>query len=63
MRLLVIAVIHDLPKRRSLFEDFAFVCIGHERFRFLLLYVKHNEYFEILWIWQNNASPVDDLVL
>lgn len=58
MRLLVIAVIHDTPKRRSLFEDFAFVCIVHERFRFLFLrlvnclsYVKHNKYFEILRIW------------
>ncbi|WP_353738899.1 transposase [Bacillus mycoides] len=63
MRLLVIAVIHDIPKRRSLFEDFAFVCIVYERFRFLLSYVKHNEYFEILRIWQNNDSPVDDPVL
>ncbi|KYG30514.1 transposase [Bacillus gaemokensis] len=45
MRLLVIVAIHDTPKRRSLLEDFAFVCRGHDRFRFLLSHVKHNEYF------------------
>ncbi|EJV55604.1 TPA: DUF3238 domain-containing protein [Bacillus wiedmannii] len=42
MWLLVISVNYDTPKRRSLFEDFAFVYTGHERFRFLLSYVKHN---------------------
>ncbi|HDR7379615.1 TPA: hypothetical protein QCX22_004835 [Bacillus toyonensis] len=36
MHLPVIAVIHDTPKRRSLFEDFAFLYIEHESFQFLL---------------------------
>ncbi len=29
---LVIVTIHDTPKRRSLFEVFAFVYIGNEQF-------------------------------
>ncbi|WP_404841179.1 IS6 family transposase [Bacillus wiedmannii] len=35
-------------KRRSLFEDFAFVYISHEWSRYLLSYVKHDEDFKIL---------------
>ena len=50
MRLRVIAVIHDTPKRWSLFEDFAFVYTGHERFRFLLSHVNYDVDFEILRI-------------
>lgn len=55
MRLLVIVVIHDTTKRRSLIEDMAFVYIRHELFRFLLLCMRHDEYFEILRIWKNAA--------
>ncbi|CAI8771018.1 hypothetical protein EMIT079MI2_190084 [Bacillus sp. IT-79MI2] len=42
-----IPVIRYTPKRRSLFEDFAFVCIGHEWFQCLLLYENHAGEFEI----------------
>ncbi|OTY19656.1 hypothetical protein BK735_10045 [Bacillus mycoides] len=44
---LVIVLVHCRLKRRSLFEDSAFVCIGYEWFRFLLSYVKHGKVFEI----------------
>jgi len=37
MQPLIIPVIRYTPKRRSLFEDFAFVGIGHEWFQCLLL--------------------------
>ncbi|MBJ8031309.1 hypothetical protein JDS96_26445 [Bacillus cereus group sp. N21] len=47
MQPLIIPVIGYTPKRRSLFEDFAFVCIGHEWFQCLLLYEKHAGEFEI----------------
>ena len=50
MQIPVIAVIHETPKRRSLFEDFAFVYIEHESFQFLLSYVKHGGGSEILRI-------------
>lgn len=60
-KLLVIVAIHNTRKRRSLFDVFAFVYIEHERFRFLLSYVKHDEYFEILRNERNSASRVDDL--
>ncbi|AIW87874.1 hypothetical protein bwei_5331 [Bacillus mycoides] len=40
-----------------------FFCIRHERFRFLSRYVKHEEDFEILRIWQSVALHGDDPVL
>ncbi|EOO70927.1 hypothetical protein IIC_04476 [Bacillus cereus VD021] len=47
MHPLIIPVIRYTLKRRSLFEDFAFVCIGYEVFQCLLLYEKHAGEFEI----------------
>lgn len=43
---LIIFVIRYTSKRRSLIGDFVFVYIGHQAFRFLLLYVKHGEVLE-----------------
>ncbi len=40
------------------YDEIGFVYIEHEQFRFLLLYVKHGEDFEILRIGQNTSLYV-----
>lgn len=58
MRLLINSVIHHTSKKRNLGSDFVFVYTKHERLPFLLSFVKRDEDFEILRIWQNVALYV-----
>ncbi|MBJ8055543.1 transposase [Bacillus cereus] len=58
MKPLINSVIRYTPKRRSLIEDFVFVCIWHEAFLSLLSYVRHDD---VLRNERNGASRVDDL--
>ncbi|OUB46343.1 transposase [Bacillus thuringiensis serovar argentinensis] len=64
MQSLVHVVIHCTSKKRSLVvANSVYVYIGHEWFRCLLKYVKHEEDFEIQRIWQNVSLHVYDPVL
>ncbi|KQB18487.1 hypothetical protein AL712_28740, partial [Bacillus thuringiensis] len=54
--------VHCTSKRWSLFEYLAFVYIEPEWFQYLLSYVKHDEDFETLQIWQNVSLHAYNLV-
>ncbi|AFU17311.1 Transposase (plasmid) [Bacillus thuringiensis MC28] len=63
MQWLVIDVNHcTLKKRIMVVANFVFVYIEHERFQCFSKYVKHDECFEILQIWQNVFLHVYGLV-
>ena len=59
---LLIAVVLCTLKRRSLIQDFVFVYIWPESFQSLLWFVKHDEDFGILRIWQNVSLHAYDPV-
>ena len=55
-------IFYHMPKTRNLRSDFGFVYINHEWFPFLLLYVRHDEYFEPLSIERNISLHTYNLV-